>query len=370
LHKTRHDGRQKWHWPVAMSSQPLLQHMASAVPAEEAAGGSRRRRRFPPLNGGADIDPTNVIGGCLTVFTVLIAVFFVATLDPNEFGLRLSLLTGEVDAIPSRGGLHILGPLSAFVRFPAAQQALEFSTGPNSDRPPIKARTGAGTQGGDAESGGQPISIYCAMQIQLAGDKLRDMYLAFGGWEFARERVLLIAGNEILLTTQEFSSQDFWTERAKISARMLRRVNSTIYQKCGVYVQRFQITRVQFAESFERSITSIQVAEQQRVVNEYDQQVQRVFQSIEVMRAFNKATIANISAGAEAQSKEICAGATRDAFKLKQTMKSHKYLELGTTLNLSAADVEEYFKIKAVQGGLELEQDVVVAVEGFEEPEP
>ena len=105
-------------------------------------------------------------------------------------------------------------------------------------------------------------------------------------------------------------------------------------------------------------------------MNEYDQQVQQVFQSIAVMKAINQATIANISAGAEAQSKEICAGATRDAFNLKQTMKSHKYSELSTALNLSADDMEEYFKIKSVQGGLELGQDVVVAVDGFEEPEP
>jgi len=303
-------------------------------------------------------------------FTILLAIFFVASLDPNEFGLRRSRLTGKVDDIPSRGGIHLLGPLSAFVRFPAAQLVLEFSTGPNSDRPPIKARTGTGSEGGDTQSGGQPISIYCAMQIQLVGDKLKRMYLSFGGWEMAKERILLIAGNKVLLTAQEFSAQEFWTERPKVSERMLRSVNATVFRDCGVFVTRFQITKVQFAESFEASITAIQVAEQQRVVNEYNQQVQQVFQSIAVMQAINQATIANISAGAEAQSKEICATATRDAFNLKQTMKSQKYLELSTTLNLNADDMEEYFKIKSVQGGLELGQDVVVAVDGFEEPEP
>merc|ERR1740123_1966411 len=212
-----------------MSRQLMLPHLASAVPAEEAARGPRQRRRFPPLSGGGDIEWANVIGGCLVVFTLLISVFFVASLAPNEFGLRQSLLTGEVHATPYRGGLHLLGPLSAFVRFPAAQLTLEFSTTSDSDRPPILARTGKGSDGGDVQSGGQPIRIYCALQIQLAGDRLKEMYLAFGGWQFARERVLLIAGNQVLLTAQEFSAQDFWTQRAKVSAKMLRRVNATAF---------------------------------------------------------------------------------------------------------------------------------------------
>lgn len=349
----------------------MLPHLASTVSAEEAAArGPRQRRRFPPLRGGGDIEWENVAGGCLVVFTVLIAVFFVASLEPNEFGIRQSLLTGEVHDNPYRGGLHLLGPLSAFIRFPAAQLTLEFSTGPNADRPPILARTGKGSEGGDVMSGGQPIRIYCSMQIQLAGDRLKEMYLAFGGWEFARERVLLIAGNQVLLTAQEFNAQDFWTHRSQVAAKMFSRVNDTSFHLCGVYVTRFQITKVHFAQSFENSITAIQVAEQQRVVNEYEQQVQQVFQSINVMRAINQATIANVSASAEAESKEICAAATRDAFNLKQTMKSHKYSQLSKALNLSPGDMEEYFKIKSVQGGLELGQDVVVAVDSVDADEP
>lgn len=353
-----------------MNGEPLLPHMTSAVPAQEAARGPRQRRRFPPLSGGDEVDPSMVIGGCLTTFTILLAIFFVASLDPNEFGIRLSYLTGKVDDIPERGGIHLLGPLTTFVRFPAAQLALEFSQGPNSDRPPIQARTGKGSQGEDSQSGGQPIRINCAMQIQLAGDKLKDMYLAFGGWEMAKDRVLLIAGNQVLLTAQEFTAQEFWTERRQVSDKMLRRVNETVFHVCGVFVTRFQITKVSFVRSFELSITAIQVAEQQRVVNEYNQKVQRVFQSIAVMKATIQATIAGISAVAEAQSKEICANASREVFHLKQTMKSQKYSELSAALNLTADDMEEYFKIKAVQGGLELGQDVIVAVEDFEEPEP
>jgi len=51
-----------------------------------------------------------------------------------------------------------------------------------------------------------------------------------------------------------------------------------------------------------------------------------VVQHISVLQSENQATIANISAGAEAKSKEIKAAARRDAFNLKQSMKAQKSL--------------------------------------------
>ena len=49
-------------------------------------------------------------------------------------------------------------------------------------------------------------------------------------------------------------------------------------------------------------------------------------QHISVLQSENQAHIANISAGAEAKSKEIKAAARRDAFNLKQGMKAKKLL--------------------------------------------
>merc|ERR1719277_1976551 len=90
--------------------------------------------------------------------------------------------------------------------------------------------------------------------------------------------------------------------------------------------------KVEFAGIFEQAITRVQVAQQQSVVNEYEQQVAQVTQSIAVMKAVNFANIMNISASAEAESKIICANAQRDAFNLKQGMKAGKYTKLRETL--------------------------------------
>eukprot|EP00439_Symbiodinium_sp_Y106_P031877 s1680_g3.t2 len=258
----------------------------------------------------------------------------VAALEPNQFGLTKNVVSGSIAPYVLRGGLHILGPLRSFIVFPAAQGTLEFSM-VSPDRQPVKTRTGADPQ--DPDSGGQPISISCAVQVQFVEETLQQVYLSFGSFEAARQRQLLLAGNVVSNTAQEYTPTDFWTKRDDIAARMLEKINGTLWRQAYVKAMQFEIMKVDFAKQFEDSITAVQVAEQAKVVNEYEQQVQRVVQHISVMKSENEAAIANISAGAEAKSKEIRAAARRDAFNLKQGMKAQKYSELQKKLELNGA---------------------------------
>merc|ERR1719377_150476 len=102
---------------------------------------------------------------------------------------------------------------------------------------------------------------------------------------------------------------------------MLGKINETLFEQ-GAEAVSFEIMKVDFAQSFEDSITGVQVAEQQKVVNEYAQQVQQVEQQINVMNSTNQAFIANINAEAKRKAKETMANATRDAFIMKQTAKA------------------------------------------------
>ncbi|CAE7511475.1 unnamed protein product [Symbiodinium sp. CCMP2592] len=286
-----------------------------------------------------------LLGRKLSIDTV--ANRSVAALEPNEFGLTKNVVSGSIAPHVLRGGLHILGPLRSFIVFPAAQGTLEFSM-VSPDRQPVKTRTGADPQ--DPDSGGQPISISCAVQVQFVEETLQQVYLSFGSFEAARQRQLLLAGNVVSNTAQEYTPTDFWTKRDDIAARMLEKINGTLWRQAYVKAMQFEIMKVDFAKQFEDSITAVQVAEQAKVVNEYEQQVQRVVQHISVMKSENEAAIANISAGAEAKSKEIRAAARRDAFNLKQGMKAQKYSELQKKLELNGVQMSEYFKIKSVQG--------------------
>jgi hypothetical protein len=212
--------------------------------------------------------------------------------------------------------------------------------------PPVQTRTGADPD--DPDSGGQPIQISCAFQYKIVPETLHQVYLDFGTFERAKLRWQLLSNNMVSNVAQQFTPQDFWVNRQNISAEMLRKINNTLWKHGYVLAVKFQIMKVDFADKFEDSITAVQVAEQTKVINLYEQQVQKVVQSINVKKAENQATIANISAGAEATAKTHVAKARRDAFNRKQEMKARKY-KLQDELGLDGTHMAEYFKIKSLQ---------------------
>lgn len=319
--------------------------------------GSARRRSGGLRGGAGDEDLVAVAGGGCCVFTFFIWFFFVSALAPNEYGLLRNYLTGTISFEAYRGGLHLTGPLKGFMKFPATQVSLEFSSGAH---PAIEARTGANSD--DAESGGQPITITCAVQYQYRQADLSKVYLSFGSAEAATERFYQLSKMAISSTAQRYTPQDFWEKRSIIAGEMLVKINDTLVHDGHVEAVRFQILKVGFQPEYEASITAIQVAEQQKVVNQNDQAVQRVEQSIAVMEAVNQANIANISAGAAADAKYQVAEAKKNAFTMTQEAKADNYQHLKDTLALNEVQVREYFKIKAVQAKGKAGSKVVVGM--------
>lgn len=323
--------------------EQLLDSLDGAARGRQAAP----QMALPRLRGGDGEELAAFVGGCCVAVVVLLFSVCVQTLHPNEFGLMRNYLTGSIGYEVSRGGIHLTGPFKGYVPFPAATLTLQWSRGVVADRPPIVTRTGADPQ--DPDSGGQPIQISCAVQYKFVREAIPDVYLSFGSFEAAEMRYVLLAGNMISNTAQDYVPVDFWVRRDDIAERMLEKINKTLWRQGSVVATHFEILRVDFAEKYEDTITQIQVAEQSKVVNEYEQAVQSVVQGIEVLRSENNALIANISAGAEAKGKEIRARANRDAFALKQGMKATKYAQLQKRLDFNQKDLEEYFKIQVLQ---------------------
>lgn len=318
--------------------EPLLGSRISQVPD------SIRRLR---LRGGDDDGAIVGCCGCCSAFVIFIAMFCISSLGPNTYGLMRNTITSTVTMETHRGGIYFTGPFMGFIMFPATAVTIEFSKAYEADGPPVRTRTGADPQ--DPDSGGQPISISAAFQYFFQGETLHDVYTSFGGQPQAQARYLLLARNVISNTAQRFTPQDFWTDRRAISNVMVEALNRTLSKNGYVEVKYFEIMRIDFATQFEDSITAVQVAEQQKVVNEYLQEVAQVQQSIEVLKSKVKAHIANISAGAEATGKEIRAKASKEAFHLKQATKARKYKELRDRLKFTPEQMTTYFKIKSLQ---------------------
>jgi len=310
----------------------------------EDAASSSRIRPLARLRGGDDVQV--VLAGCggFCFVLTLFMSFFVASVSPLEYGLLKSGLNGNVMGSPVQGGLHFVLPWQTYLSFPATRVTLEWSHSYNAQRPPISSRTGADPH--DPDSGGQPISISCAIQIVLKPETLRQIFLNFGSYAAAKQRYILLAGNVVSNTAQEFTPQDFWKIRHTIANRMWSKINDVL-EKQGATIISYQIMKVEFADTFENSITGVQVAEQQQVVNEYNMQVQQVEQQIAVLNSHNGATIALIHANAVRTGKETVGNATKAAFIMKQEAKANSYAELQKALQFTPAQMAEYIKIRS-----------------------
>jgi len=307
---------------------------------------SSRRPSLPRLRGGANEVQAAAagLGGCLAVF-LFVSSMFIASVSPLEYGLKKNGVSGSVFTTAVQGGLHIVAPWQSFLTFPATRVTLEWSNSVNADRPQVATRTGADPN--DPDSGGQPLSISCAVQIRLIRTDLKRIFLDFGSYAAAKQRYILLAGNMVSNTAQEFTPQDFWRKRHTIANQMLHEIN-VLLVKNGAEAVSFEIMKVDFATSFENSITGVQVAEQQKVVNEYNQQVQQVEQQIAVLNSHNQAKIATIHANAVRTAKEMVGTATKQAFIVKQEAKATMYAKLQKELELSPAQMGEYIKIRSL----------------------
>jgi len=322
-------------------------------------------RRFGHIRGGNELALVSACSAFSLVFFFIVWGFFVQSLGPNDYGLKRNKISGTIDANNvQRGGLHLLGPYKEFMVYPATQITLEFSKHSLYRRGygPIAARSGSDRDSGDEAGGGQPITISCAFQYKFRPQDLAEIYLSFGSSEAATQRFYQLSKMAISSTAQRFTPQDFWQDRETIADAMLKSINKTLVQDGHVEAVRFQIMKVEFQPVYEDSITSIQIAEQQRVINEADQKVKEVEQSIKVMEAENAAAIVNISAGADADAKYKVAEAKKDAFVLTQESKAKNYGHLQSQLGLTGPTLTEYFKIKAVQAKGKVGSKIVVGM--------
>ena len=82
------------------------------------------------------------------------------------------------------------------------------------------------------------------LQVKFVPELIQQVYLSFGSFEAARERYLLLAGNVVSNTAQEYTPTDFWTKRRTISDRMLFKINHTLWHQGYVEAMQFEIMKV------------------------------------------------------------------------------------------------------------------------------
>ena len=82
------------------------------------------------------------------------------------------------------------------------------------------------------------------VQVKFVPELIQQVYLSFGSFQGARERYLLLAGNVVSNTAQEYTPTDFWTKRRTISDRILFKINHTLWHQGYVEAMQFEIMKV------------------------------------------------------------------------------------------------------------------------------
>lgn len=148
---------------------------------------------------------------------------------------------------------------------------------------------------------------------------------------------LRVAKQSITNKAQSFTPREFWTRRREIERQMTAAVNSSLVAG-GAVTSHLQLLRVDFNDTYENTITQIQLQEQLVVTKTYQYEVARVAKEVDVLRAETDASIAAINAKADRAAAVIINQAEADTLRLEQSTKASYFAQLKRALGWSAAE--------------------------------
>lgn len=280
-------------------------------------------------------------GGCGVCLGIVLAflVLFLSTcwgmIQPTEFGLRRSGITGTVDlGRVYSGGRHFLGWGNEFIIFPSKWTTVALV---------VSARTGPGE---NDNSGGQPVTLDVSFQYRFDSSRVTDVYQQFGVlYETSYRR---FAAQAITNTAQQFTPMAFWQIRSTVEAAMRSAVTAALSTEGYAQVEMLQLVAVSFQSTYEQTITNIQLQEQLGVTRRFQLEVTGVEQQIAVLQAQTDATVNAINAAATRASSVVINEANNQALVREQAAKASMYSAIKQHLNWSQPQFLQYIRYKAI----------------------
>jgi len=302
-----------------------------------AVGGDAgaRRRRVPSE---CSEEQKKVAVGC-GGFVLFWLVIFLSTcwgmIQPTEFGLKKSSISGVVDLDNVYGsGRKFIGWGNEFILFPSRLNTLHII---------VNARTGPGE---DDNSGGQPVTLDVSFQYRFDKETVPDVYRSFGlNWETSYQR---FAAQAVTNAAQQFTPFAFWQVRASVEAAMKAAVATTLAADGLAVVVNLQLVAVSFQSSYEKTITNIQLQEQLRVTRQFQLEVTAVEQEIAVLQSQTDAKVQTITAEGARASAVIHNVASNEALVREQSAKADMYKQIRSHLNWTQPQFLEYVRYKAL----------------------
>lgn len=277
--------------------------------------------------------------GCCGGVVLFGVVLFLSTcwgmVQPTEFGMKRSGITGQVDLDTIyQGGRHFLGWGNEFIIFPSRLQTMTIV---------VNARTGPGL---DDNSGGQPVTLDVSFQYRFLSANVAQVYRSFGmNYETSYRR---FSAQAVTNAAQQFTPQAFWQVRASVEQAMKAAVTADLAAEGFATVDALQLVAVSFQSTYERTITNIQLQEQLGVTRRFQLEVTQVEQEIAVLQAQTDAQVNTIEAEAARASAVILNVANNDALLREQAAKAGSYALIKQHLNWTQPQFLEYIRYKAI----------------------
>jgi len=275
-------------------------------------------------------------------------IIFISTcwgyVSPTQYGLLKNSITGAVDLnTVYGGGRHFIGWGHEFILFPSHFVTLSFGNDTKDERTMMQARTGPGD---GEDSGGQPVDLSLAFQYRLPKAKVPNVYRTYGmQWETTYMR---LAQQAVTNVAQDFTPRSFWERRTTIEKAMKLAVNRTLFEDGFAVVERLQLTSIDFQDSYEQTITNIQLQEQLRVTKQFQLQVTEVLKEVDILQSETTARVTKTNAEAARLSAVVMNEAAATALVLEQGAKAEMYAQMRSHLNWSQGQFLEYIRMKSL----------------------
>lgn len=179
---------------------------------------------------------------CALIITgiVLFAVSF-RSLEATEFGLKYNTYTKQVDKSQIyEQGTYFVGPSVRFIKFPLQVQAITFNN--------LTVRT----------LDGMRLNLGVSLQYKLSKQLEVTLKLLFDWGEGLYENIIdKRAKDSIRDSSAKFAVDSYVYSRQEIDTKMQQELSSNLIE-LGVTLQNFQLTEVDFPDSFSSVIVSTQ----------------------------------------------------------------------------------------------------------------
>jgi hypothetical protein len=261
----------------------------------------------------------------------------VKSLEATEYGLDYAWISKTINPVAFENGLHFLGLVHSFIKFPKTVQTIEFSNETSADRRPIESRT----------SDGLEVILEISFQYTLQKENLYNLYNRYAlGYHNVFQNIAIDILTE---EATKYTAYEFFWDRGKIKEDFQMALNNHFSKNCFADIQFLQLRSVDLPPAFEGAIQESEVSKQD--IKKAEAELNKVQIEVDTMKKaaqYQKNVTVNLAEG-EAGALLLKNSADVASFSKIQNAQTEAYKKMKTELKMTNRDLLDYMKTKIVK---------------------